>query len=595
MDEVVSNWTMEFLLQSFVPDSTIQKTLTTVLPHSTANSRLKIALLLRTLQTSLLNASLSETSLEILEHLENLYHNDAIPILDTMRSAYCAVAVENTVKYLITCPESPSGEYFFAVRRIWRERVCQLSEEGRRSELLSDELVQWKQEVEAALFDVGVSERLVGLNTRRDAMNEMKRFLKEAWGIIGLSFIDSMALVSDGEGLRPEGVCEIASGSEVSKNCDGMLEGLEKEKMNSVGDDEKDNKNENANDHGDHDGDVATMGENHGNEQLEERVGTSNDANQEVGGCDSSKEDKEIRKDNLQRKRNHSAIRTHNKGVRISGADEKDNKNENANANVNDDGDVATMGENHGNEQLEERVGTSNDANQEVGGCDSSKGDKEIRKDNLQRKRKHSAIRTHHKGVRISGAEEAKTTNLSCKCESLSSGEVKKVRESLKSSSMELKAMVKDPLPDALQASEVVRSKLASKDINHRSPIENQSGHVDVPDSTACKTIILYQPNDVNPGKKSSVHCSSSSSSRRPKLMERASSAHTFEWNDSIENLPLPKKKKRRWTSLEEETLRAGVKMFGEGSWSAIREFYSNIFEFRSAVDLKDKWRNLIR
>ncbi|GAU44579.1 hypothetical protein TSUD_139520 [Trifolium subterraneum] len=509
MDKVISNWTMEFLLQSCIPDSIIQKTLTTFLPHSTAHSRLKIALLLRTLQTSLLNASLSETSLEILEHLENLYHNDAIPILDTMRSAYCAVAVENTVKYLITCPESPSGEYFFAVRRIWRERVCQLSAEERRSKLMSDELVQWKQEVEAALFDAGVSERLIGLNTRRDAMNEMKRFLKEAWGIIGLSFIDSMELVSDGEGLRTEGVCEIA------KKCDGMLEGLEKEKMNSVGDDEKDNKNENVND------------------------------------------------------------------------------------NVNDDGDVATMGENHGNEQLEKRVGTSNDANQEVGGCDSSKGDKEIRKDNLQRKRKHSAIRTHHKGVRISGAEEApevaKTTNLSCKCESLSSGEVKKVRESLKSSSMELKAMVKDPLPDALQASEVVRSKLATKDINHRPPIENQSGNVDVPDLTACKTFILYQPNDVNPGKKSSVHCSSSSSRRRPKLMERGSSVHTFEWNDSIENLPLPKKKKRRWTSLEEETLRAGVKMFGEGSWSAIRKFYSNIFELRSAVDLKDKWRNLIQ
>jgi hypothetical protein len=289
MDKVISNWTMEFLLQSSVPDSIIQKTLT-VLPHSAADSRLKIALLLRTLQTSLLNASLSETSLEILEHLENLYHNDAIPILDAMRSAYCAVAVESTVKYLITCPESPSGEYFFAVRRIWRERVDKLSEEGRRSELLSDELVQWGQEVEAALWDATVSERLVGLNTRRDAMNEMKRFLKEAWGGIGLSYIDSMAMISNGNGLRPEGVCEIASGSEVSKKSDGRLEGLGKEKMNSVGDNENENKN--VKDDGDHDSDVATMSENHGNEQLEDRVGTSYDANQEVGGCHSSKGDK---------------------------------------------------------------------------------------------------------------------------------------------------------------------------------------------------------------------------------------------------------------------------------------------------------------
>jgi hypothetical protein len=38
-----------------------------------------------------------------------------------------------------------------------------------------------------------------------------------------------------------------------------------------------------------------------------------------------------------------------------------------------------------------------------------------------------------------------------------------------------------------------------------------------------------------------------------------------LQWDDSIENLPQvrhPKKKKRRWTSLEEDTLRAGVKMY---------------------------------
>ncbi|PNX90783.1 hypothetical protein L195_g046910, partial [Trifolium pratense] len=244
MDKVISNWTMEFLLQSFVPDSLIEKTLT-VLPQSTADSRLKIALLLRTLQTSLLNASLSETSLEILEHLESLYHNDAIPILDSMRSAYCAVSVESTVKYLIASPEGPSGEYYSAVRRIWHERVEKLSGEGRRSELLSDELDQWRQEVEAALWHVRVSERLVGLNTRRDAMNEMKRFLKEAWETIGLSYIDSVETVSVGNGLRHEGVCEnaSASGSEVSKKCDGRLEGLEKEKMNSGCHDEDENEN----------------------------------------------------------------------------------------------------------------------------------------------------------------------------------------------------------------------------------------------------------------------------------------------------------------------------------------------------------------
>ncbi|CAK8566086.1 unnamed protein product [Lathyrus sativus] len=520
MDKDISNWVMEFLLRSSVPDSLIQKTLT-VLPLSGADSRLKKTLLLRTLQTHLRNASLSETSLQIIEHLEELYRGEPVPISAAMRSAYCAVAVECTVKYLITSHEDPSGEYFSAVRRIWRGRVVQLSAEGRRSELLSDELSRWGEDIEAALWDVKVSERLAGLNTRKDAMHEVKRFLKDAWQVMGPSFLDSMAMSCKGNGLRPEGVCGIASGNEKLRKSDGRLESSGKEKMCSVGDDN----NDNVDGDGDDD-DVVAMGENQGD---------------------------------------------------------------------GDDDDVAAMGENHGDERLEERVGTTVDANQEVGGCDSSNVDKEIRKDNLQLKRKHSALRTCHRGVKISGAEEVSPSNLSSKYKILPSAEVKKVRESLKSSSMELKALVKDPLPDALRSSEDVRSKLATKHTNLGPPSENQSGHVDARQLDGCKTVVLYQSNDANLAKKSSVPCSND---RRPNFMGRASSAHAYEWNDSIDNSPqerLPRRKKRKWTSLEEETLRAGVKMFGEGNWRTIRDFYSNIFEYRSGVDLKDKWRNMTR
>lgn len=118
-------------------------------------------------------------------------------------------------------------------------------------------------------------------------------------------------------------------------------------------------------------------------------------------------------------------------------------------------------------------------------------------------------------------------TNLSSKYKILLSPEVEKVRESLKSSSMELKALVKDPLPDALRSSEDVRSKLATKDINLGPPSKNQSGPVDVRGSDGCKTIVLYQTkaNDANLAK-SSVPCSND---RRPNFMGRASSAHTYE------------------------------------------------------------------
>ncbi|XP_027932131.1 uncharacterized protein LOC114187915 isoform X3 [Vigna unguiculata] len=146
-----------------------------------------------------------------------------------------------------------------------------------------------------------------------------------------------------------------------------------------------------------------------------------------------------------------------------------------------------------------------------------------------------------------------------------------------------------------LQRDKVVRSKLATSDTNIEPPIENQSPDVDVPDPNVCRSIVLFQSNDANLGKKSSVHCSDM---HQPNLMERNRTAHTLEWDDSIDNSPQviqPRRKKRKWSSLEEETLRAGVKMFGEGNWATIRSFYSNIFDNRSGVDLKDKWRNMIR
>lgn len=608
---------MEFLLRNTtVPDPLIQKTLT-LLPLSGADSRLKKTLLLRVLQTHTLNASISEASLQILEHLEEIYRDDGVSISNVFQSAYCAVAVECTVKYLINSPEDPSGEYFSAVRRIWRGR--------RGSGLVSDGFVQWGEEIEGALWDVRVAERLVGLNTRRDAVIEVKRFLKEAWGSMGDSFLDLIALVSKGNGLCPGGVCENAAegsrrlleglgkekandddvamgenhgnrqleenglGGGMSRRRNGRLEGLGKEKMN---DDENDNVNDIVDDSDDND-DETMMGENHGNEESEERVGTSVDANQEVeqragtsrmgdkGVCEIAEEGEDLRK----------------RDGRLEGLGKEKMNDDGDDVNDNVDG-VELMDGNRGNEQLEARVRTS------------GMRDKEIRKDNGQLKRKHSALQTRHRGVKLSGDEEARPINFSTKYENLRSADVKKLQESLKSSSLELKALVKDPLPDALHTSEAVRSKLATKDINRRPASEKQSEHVDVRDSDACKTIVPYQPNDANFAKEPSVPCSSDrpncsngsrpnySNDRRPNLMRRASYAQTYEWDDSIENLPQqsqPRRKKRKWTSLEEETLRAGVRMFGEGNWRTILDFYSTIFEYRNGVDLKDKWRNMMR
>ncbi|CAD5169356.1 unnamed protein product [Musa acuminata subsp. malaccensis] len=110
-------------------------------------------------------------------------------------------------------------------------------------------------------------------------------------------------------------------------------------------------------------------------------------------------------------------------------------------------------------------------------------------------------------------------------------------------------------------------------------------------------------------------------------LMDRNPTAHTFEWGeDPIESssdkspaaekitLPSPKRKKtcspltimenkklvirrkrKRWSSLEEETLRKAVRKHGVGNWKFILSCFSKIFEDRTEVDLKDKWRNMTR
>ncbi|KAK7387299.1 hypothetical protein VNO78_27999 [Psophocarpus tetragonolobus] len=476
MDSDISRWVMEFLLRSSVPDSLLQKTLT-ALPLCGADSRLKKTLLLRTLRSLLRTASLPETALQILEQLEHL--NSDIPVSDALCRAYCAVAVECTVKYLAA---SPDGEFSGAIRRIWRGRVAAL--EARGSGLVSGELKRWRNDIDAAIGDSRVRERLAGLNSRRDAMIEVRAYLKEAWETMGPSFLEKVAAM-----LRKKG-----------------------EDVHDIDNNRTDNDNV-----GDHDNDGACM----------------------------------------------------------------------------EDVSMQLHDENQGKEPFEERV----DAHVEVGGCDlTPQRDKvAIPKRKPPFKHKHSALRASHRGVKISGPEEVESTTSCSKHDAVPSAEVRNVQESLKTSFLELRALVKDPLPDALHTSEVVRSKLATSDTNIVPPFENQSEYVDVPDPNVCQSIVLFQPSSANLEKKPSVRCSNI---RRPNLMEQNSSARTFEWDDSVDNSPQarqPRRRKRKWSSLEEETLRTGVKMFGEGNWATIRSFYSNIFENRSGVDLKDKWRNMIR
>ncbi|CAL0334750.1 unnamed protein product [Lupinus luteus] len=639
MDSDISRWVLEFLLRSSVPDSLIAKILT-ALPLSAVDSRLKKTLLLRTLRTLHSNASITETALEILELIEQIDCNDAVPVTDSMRRAFCAVAVECTVKYLAACPDDAAGNFFAAVRRIWRGRVTRMESAGRRSGLFSEELARWRDDLEAAVLDTRVCERLVQLNSRTEAFNEVKVYLNEAWEGMGPSFLDSAEAMAKAKGFGfdfgGESVMNHDGGLEFLANVDGNDNDNRNHNSDVVDDSDNDNDNHNNDGHGA----CLVENENQSNEkELEERVGASIDLNHQLP----AEKAKEIQKGNLQPAQSHLALHTHPSSIGEFAYDgELKRKHDEGLVGLTkqrkdfaggdrsepDDGgaccmeNVSVSGEKKLKEQVEERVGVSVDGNQELV-CDlPAHGKKETQKGSIQHRFKHTVLHRCHKRVKLSGTEEVEPEKSWSKCDSVPSAEVKKVRESLKSSSMELQALVKDPLADALQISEVIRSNLAGKDINHGPSIGNQNGDVDVPDPNVdqngdvdvpdpnvdqngdvdvpdpnvdqngdvpdpnvCNSIVPFQPNDANLVKKPFVRCSNNV--RCPNLLERKATARTDEWDDSLDNSPQqahPRKRKRRWTSLEEETLRAGVNKFGEGNWAAIRGFYSDVFENRSGV-----------
>ncbi|OVA17274.1 SANT/Myb domain [Macleaya cordata] len=192
--------------------------------------------------------------------------------------------------------------------------------------------------------------------------------------------------------------------------------------------------------------------------------------------------------------------------------------------------------------------------------------------------------------------------------------EVRKVQEALKLSTLDLQAVVKDPLPDALHLAATISASMAREETNNS--VENQN----VVDKGACvpsvdegvKVVDTDEANTRNP-----------STVSRPSLMVRNCTARTYEWdNDSIESsyegspnrphLPTPRKrvvsplskqeirknsrrKIKKWSSAEEQTLREAVKECGRGNWKLILDRYRETFEERTVVDLKDKWRNMTR
>lgn len=150
---------------------------------SNFDSRGKKAILLKILEDWLSKASIEEWMLEALELLEEVYRSEGSLISPAMATAYCSVAVDCTLRHLeIKVSHYPA--YLKAVERIWRPRFHYMdSASAEGCSLFSDELKQWRSEIEASISDSRVMYRLTALaasvNTRRNAINNLKDFLDE--------------------------------------------------------------------------------------------------------------------------------------------------------------------------------------------------------------------------------------------------------------------------------------------------------------------------------------------------------------------------------------------------------------------------------
>ncbi|KAM3373909.1 telomeric repeat-binding factor 2 [Capsicum galapagoense] len=247
----------------------------------------------------------------------------------------------------------------------------------------------------------------------------------------------------------------------------------------------------------------------------------------------------------------------------------------------------------------------------------SKKNGKEVCKGNALPRKKHVAFKRTRgaSGIRISDSIESEVEASGGQDDS--SAEVKIAKKALKLSSLELRAMVKDPLPDALRFAETL-SSVVRDNMGHQ-PAENNSDMAPQPMVSSSR---MAQAGGENREAQQNCHHAAAS---KPDLANRSSAAHTFEWDSFLDDinegspsgvnrvtLPSPKRTKvsplkkyefkkittRRkpvkWSALEEDTLRTGVQKYGIGNWKVILDAYRDIFTTRQSGDLKDKWRNMI-
>ncbi|XP_077215850.1 uncharacterized protein LOC143850492 [Tasmannia lanceolata] len=181
MDIHKGSWILEFLLRQPIEDWVLNR-LISILPTCRQDLRLKKTILLRRICTSLMKCSITDKVLDSLESIEWIDRGIGIRVSESMKAAYCAVAVECAAKFFReNCVNS--------VERIWKIRVFEMEGFGLGSEWLRES----RDEIIEAIGNESVRDNFLMKDTRKDALECVWGFLEEAAGELGPSFLEFAA------------------------------------------------------------------------------------------------------------------------------------------------------------------------------------------------------------------------------------------------------------------------------------------------------------------------------------------------------------------------------------------------------------------
>ncbi|KAI5679813.1 hypothetical protein M9H77_01040 [Catharanthus roseus] len=192
MNSVIGTWILEFLLRQPLEESLLNY-LIDVLPLPNDNPTIKRMILLRKIEFEISKGCVSESILDCLETIEELdFQNGVEQHSESLKAAYCAVAVACTVQSFANKGDNSKFKYFEAVKRIWRGKVCKM-EKVENVGLISEELLSWKDEIEAALWEESVCDDVLKRTEGMDAVGAVGAYVHEEKGKMGPSFLEFVA------------------------------------------------------------------------------------------------------------------------------------------------------------------------------------------------------------------------------------------------------------------------------------------------------------------------------------------------------------------------------------------------------------------